>query len=145
MFRDFELFMMYGVAWLILEKRGDGFKAYLCWGLDGASIEELVAYAHLRWTVEQFHKEAKQLLGLDRFEGRSWKGWRHHVAVVMLAHAFLSTLRAEQEGCGPLPSLRMVARAVVLESATQTLVKRQGLERPKAKLVAEGILRVFTD
>lgn len=133
------------VAWLLLEKRGDGLKAYLCWGLDGASIEELVAYAHLRWTVEQFHKEAKQLLGLDRFEGRSWKGWHHHVTVVMLAHAFLSTLRAQQAEHGPLPSLRMVARTVVLESATQILVKRQGLERPKAKLVAEEMLRGFTD
>jgi len=72
------------VAWLLLEKRGDGLKAYLCWGLDDASIEELVAYAHLRWTVEQFHKEAKQLLGLDSFEGRSWRGWHHHVSAVMI-------------------------------------------------------------
>jgi SRSO17 transposase len=133
------------VAWLLLEKRGDGLKAYLCWGLDGASIEELVAYAHLRWTIEQFHKEAKQLLGLDRFEGRSWKGWHHHVTVVMLAHAFLSMLRAEQDPHDPLPSLRMVARAVLLESATQFLVKKHRFDRPKAKAVASDMLRGFTD
>lgn len=133
------------VAWLLLEKRGDGLKAYLCWGLDDVSIEEFVAYAHLRWTIEQFHKEAKQLLGLDRFEGRSWKGWHHHVTVVMLAHAFLSMLRAEQDTHDPLPSLRMVARAVVLESATQFLVKKHRFDRPKAKAVAGDMLRGFTD
>jgi SRSO17 transposase len=28
-------------------------------------------------------------LGLDHFEGRSWRGFHHHAALVMLAHAFL--------------------------------------------------------
>ncbi len=133
------------VAWLLLEKRGEGLKAYLCWGLDDAPIEEIVAYAHLRWTIEQFHKEAKQLLGLDRFEGRSWKGWHHHVTVVMLAHAFISSLRAEHGEQGPLPSLRMVAGALVLESATQDLVKNQGFKRRKATSVAAFMLRRYSD
>lgn len=133
------------VARLLLEKRGDGLKAYLCWGLDDAPIEELVAYAHLRWTIEQFHKEAKQLLGLDRFEGRSWKGWHHHVTVVMLAHAFISSLRAEHGEQGPLPSLRVVAGALVLESATQDLVKNQGFKRRKATSVAAFMLRRYSD
>jgi len=25
-------------------------------------------------------------LGLDHFEGRSWRGWQHHVTLVMLAY-----------------------------------------------------------
>ena len=49
-------------------------KAYLCRGMDGASLRHLVRCAHIRWTIEQFHRDAKQLLGLDSFEGRSWKG-----------------------------------------------------------------------
>ena len=42
--------------------------------MDSASLKHLVKSAHVRWTIEQFHRDAKQLLGLDSFEGRSWKG-----------------------------------------------------------------------
>ncbi|MFE7276477.1 IS701 family transposase, partial [Streptomyces sp. NPDC057623] len=31
-------------------------------------------------------------LGLDHFEGRTWRGWHHHVTLVTAAQAFL-TLR----------------------------------------------------
>ena len=34
----------------------------------------LVAYAHVRWPVEQLHKDAKQVPGIDQFEGRTWRG-----------------------------------------------------------------------
>jgi len=133
------------VAWLLLEKRKGELKAYLCWGLDDSSLKELVGLAHMRWPIEQFHKEAKQLLGLDRFEGRSWKGWHHHVSMVLLAYAFLSLLRAQNGQDEPLPSLRMVARTVVLEVATQTLMRKHKLKRPEASPIAATMLRGFTD
>lgn len=133
------------VAWLLLEKRKDQngrdeFKAYLCWGFDDDSLEELVAKAHLRWAIEHYHKEAKQLLGLDRFEGRTWPGWHHHAAMVMLAYAFLSWLRTQGHD-GPLPSLAQTARAVQLELATRALVEDHALKRPQAKGYATTVLR----
>ncbi len=82
---------------------------------------------------------------MDSFEGRSWKGWHHHVTVVMLAHAFLSTLRAEQGTDAPLPSLRMAARTIVLESATQELMKEHGFERKRAATVAAHMLRRYSE
>ncbi len=133
------------VAWLLLERRANELKAYLCWGLDHATLEELVGYAHLRWTIEQYHREAKQLLGLDRFEGRTWKGWHHHVAMVLLAYAFLAHLRAGQGGRDPLPTLPQVARAVVLEVATQDLLKHHRLTRRRAKSMATSMVRRLTD
>jgi SRSO17 transposase len=56
-------------------------------------IEQLVALAKLRWRVEQDYRELKDALGLDHFEGRSWTGWQHHVTLVSVAHAFLTTER----------------------------------------------------
>ena len=32
-------------------------KAWMCWGVDEASLERLVFWAQLRWCVEQFHRE----------------------------------------------------------------------------------------
>lgn len=44
----------------------------------------------------------KEELGLDHFEGRSWRGWHHHVTMVMLAHLFL---RLEQKRRSPKSTL----------------------------------------
>jgi SRSO17 transposase len=127
-----------------VERRGEKLKAYLCWGLDDAPLGKLVAYAHLRWTIEQYHREAKQILGLDSFEGRSWKGWHHYMAMVQLAYAFLATLRGEKAR-GPLPTLPQAAHAVVLEVATQELLRHHRLSRRRAKGIAATMVRSLTE
>jgi SRSO17 transposase len=132
------------VCWLLLEKRSNELKAFVCWGLDDADLETLVAYAHLRWTIEQFHREAKQILGLDRFEGRTWRGWHHHVTMVLLAYAFLATLRSAGRKSG-LPTIPAVARALVIEKETQDLVREEGLPPAQARRLAERAVRVLTD
>jgi len=83
-------------GWLVGERpipghRGDS-KYYFAWGLDTLALEELVELAHLRWVIERFYQDAKGELGLDDYEGRLWTGFHRHVALVMLAHSFL-TLR----------------------------------------------------
>jgi SRSO17 transposase len=57
------------------------------------SIKRLVATAKSRWWVEHSYRELKDELGLDHFEGRSWRGWNHHVVLVLMAYAFLQDLR----------------------------------------------------
>ena len=56
-------------------------------------LRDLVSLAKLRWRIEQDYRELKDALGLDHFEGRSWRGWQHHVTLVSLAHGFLTTER----------------------------------------------------
>ena len=53
------------------------------------TLKALVGLARERWRVEQDYRELKDELGLDHFEGRSWPGWHHHVALTCLAHLFL--------------------------------------------------------
>jgi SRSO17 transposase len=50
-----------------------------------ASLEEMVEYAHRRYGVEQFHEEAKGLLGWDQYQGRLWTGFHRNSVLVMLA------------------------------------------------------------
>ena len=49
----------------------------------------MVEYAHRRHWVEQYHEEAKGLLGWDQYQGRLWPGFHRHAVSVMLAYSFL--------------------------------------------------------
>lgn len=53
------------------------------------ALARLVATAKARWRVEQDYRELKDELGLDHYEGRSWQGFHHHVALVTAAFVFL--------------------------------------------------------
>ena len=61
-------------------------------------LKRLVELAKLRWRIEHDYRELKDALGLDHFEGRSYRGWNHHVTLVSVAHAFLTLERQ----CPPL-------------------------------------------
>ena len=52
-------------------------------------IHEGVRLWKSRWPVEQGYQQMKEELGLDHFEGRSWRGFHHHATLVMLAYGFL--------------------------------------------------------
>ena len=56
-------------------------------------LKTLVRLAKLRWRIEHDYRELKDALGLDHFEGRSYRGWHHHVTCVSIAHAFLTLER----------------------------------------------------
>lgn len=56
-------------------------------------LETLVRAAKLRWRVEHDYRELKQCLGLDHYEGRSYRGLHHHLTCVTVAHAFLTVQR----------------------------------------------------
>ncbi|CAM5718924.1 IS701 family transposase ISSav4 [Streptomyces alboniger] len=49
----------------------------------------------MRWRIEHDYRELKHGLGLDRFEGRTWRGWHHHVTLVTAAQAFLTLRRLD--------------------------------------------------
>lgn len=55
-------------------------------------LRSLVRLAKIRWRIEHDHRELKHGLGLDHYEGRTWRGRHHHVTLVTAAQAFL-TLR----------------------------------------------------
>lgn len=48
-----------------------------------------VEYTHRRYWVEQFHEEAKGLLGWDQYQGRLWRGFHRNSFLVMLSDSFL--------------------------------------------------------
>lgn len=55
--------------------------------------ERLARLARLRWTIELDYRQLKGELGLDHYEGRSYRGFHHHCALVSCAHGFLTLER----------------------------------------------------
>jgi SRSO17 transposase len=81
-------------AWLVGEHRASGEKKYYFSNLPAdAALETLAALIKGRWVCEQAHQQPKDELGLDHFEGRSWRGLHHHALLCLLAFAFLQHLR----------------------------------------------------
>jgi SRSO17 transposase len=81
-------------VWLIGEHRATGERKYYLSNLPAeTSLETLAALIKARWACEQMHQQMKDELGLDHFEGRSWRGLHHHALLCQLAFAFLQHLR----------------------------------------------------
>lgn len=68
---------------------------YLVFAPAGTSLAELAGAAGLRWTIEECFQRAKEELGLDHCEARSWHGWHRHMTLCMAALAFLAGLSAQ--------------------------------------------------
>jgi SRSO17 transposase len=81
------------VGWLIGEQPGGEAAAERKYSWSNlraqAMLSTMVGYAHRRHWVEQYHEEAKGLLGWDQYQGRLWTGFHRNAVTVMLAYSFL--------------------------------------------------------
>lgn len=84
-------------VWLVGEHRSTGERKYYLSNLPADTpIRQLAGAIKARWVCEQGHQQLKEELGLDHFEGRSWKGLHRHALMSMIAMAFLQTKRLKQ-------------------------------------------------
>src|ERR687883_498984 len=96
---------------LIRRNIADGDLAFFTtWCPAGTGMETLVAVEGRRWAIEDGFETAKNELGLDHNETRSWHGWHRHVSLVMLAFAMLAAIRRQANTATPpkssLPMIR---------------------------------------
>lgn len=52
----------------------------------------MLQLSRARWNIEQYFQRAKTDLGLDHFEGRSWRGFHHHLVLAVLAYLFVTVI-----------------------------------------------------
>jgi SRSO17 transposase len=87
---------------LILSAHHKGSLAFFStWCPAGTPIETLVKVEGHRWAIEDSFETAKNELGLDHNETRSWHGWHRHVSLVMLAFAMLAVIRHRTNAAAP--------------------------------------------
>src|SRR5512142_1093456 len=83
---------------------------YVCAGPAGTTLEQLVAVAGRRWTIEECFQAAKNEAGLASYQMRDYTAWYRHITLAMLAHAYLSATRAIAEKGEPEPELTSSSR-----------------------------------
>lgn len=88
-------------TWLVAdwpEAEPAPYHIYTAW-LDGPPERvQLLRLSRQRYQIEQYFQRDKDDLGLDHFEGRSWRGFHHHLALTAIAYLFvlLIFLRAKK-------------------------------------------------
>ena len=84
------------------------YKFYLANAGADLPLLALVWASGMRWPIERCFTEGKDELGLDHYECRFWRGWHHHMTLVILAHHFLVQLQGrlnQREGGPPTAQL----------------------------------------
>ena len=109
--------------WLACEHRATGErKFHLTSHPPGTSLDQLAVAIKARWCCEQAHQQLKEELGLDHYEGRSWRGLHHHALLCQVALAFLQSVRVggkrparrlKNAAPGPPPDQRCTPRSPV--------------------------------
>jgi SRSO17 transposase len=84
-------------AWLVAERRHNGeVKYHLANHPPNTSLKRLASAIKARWSCEQAHQQLKEELGLDHFEGRTWRGLHHHALMTLICFAFLQQERLRE-------------------------------------------------
>jgi len=79
---------------LIRRRVGDGELAFFSsWCPKDTLMATLVGVEGQRWWIEDSFETARNELGLDHHETRSWHGWHRHTALIMLAFAMMAAIR----------------------------------------------------
>jgi SRSO17 transposase len=108
-------------VWLVGEHRSSGERRYYLSNLPpDTSLRQLASLIKARWVCEQAHQQLKEELGLDHFEGRSWRGLHRHALMTLIAFLFLQHLRSHaakrekrSKGPPPHPSLPAIRRMLL--------------------------------
>lgn len=80
----------------------DDLAFFSTWCPEGTTMKKLVLVEGHRWAIEDSFETAKNELGLDHNETRSWHGWHRHVSLVMLAFAMMAVIRHHANAGPPL-------------------------------------------
>lgn len=123
-------------TWLVIdwpEGHPEPYHLYTAW-LDGPPQRlSLLRLSRQRFQIEQYFQRDKDDLGLDHFEGRSWQGFHHHLALAATAYLFilLVFLRAKKNFL-PLVGGRPAQDPAILDSLARLLPILQNELRQKA-------------
>ena len=109
------------------------------WCPAGTTMKTLVQVEGHRWAIEDSFETAKNELGLDHNETRSWHGWHRHVSLVILAFAMTAAIRHQANTSAPKKQFdgqhaHSTAVDPMVDPGNQTHRRQTGKETDRARL-----------
>jgi len=94
--------------WLVVRQELDGsdVKYSFSNAPKTTSLQTLANRQTRRYWVERALQDAKGLAGLDEYQVIGWRGWHHHMTLVMLAMLFLLTSKRQLQPTAPMLTLQ---------------------------------------
>jgi SRSO17 transposase len=83
-------------VWLLIRRSMEEtpeVKYYISNGDAGTTLGVMALVACSRFRVEELFEACKSYLGMAQYETRSYVGWHHHMALVAVAHLFVTLTR----------------------------------------------------
>lgn len=75
---------------------------------ESVSLKRLAYMQGQRFWIERAFEDAKSSLGLSDYQLRGWRGWHHHMTLVLMAHLFLLREKIHNAEAYPLLSMQDV-------------------------------------
>ena len=79
-------------CWLAIDwpqGQADPYHVYVAWLKQPPAKGRTLRLSRGRWPIEQYFQRGKDDLGLDHYEGRSWRGFHHHLTMSAIAYLFV--------------------------------------------------------
>ena len=116
--------------WLVIRRSLDGKEAwyYVSNAEAEAPWETLALVSGTRFRVEEFFQDGKTHLGMADYEARAWRSWHHHMALVSLAHLFVTLTKRDIKQDVPDLTLDMAMRVLRAAFARPTLSDEEAID-----------------
>jgi hypothetical protein len=99
-------------VWLLLRRTTEksDLKHYISNASEQTPWQNIALAGGARWRVEECFEDGKMHLGMADYEARSWSSWHHHMAMVSLAHLYVTLTNRDVKRDVPALTLDLALR-----------------------------------
>jgi SRSO17 transposase len=116
--------------WLVIRRSLDGKEVW--YYVSNAEAETpwqtLALVTGTRNRVEEYFQDGKTHLGMADYEARAWTSWHHHMALIALAHLYVTLTRRDIQHDVPDLTLDMAMRVLRSAFAKPTLSEQEAID-----------------
>jgi len=116
--------------WLVIRRSLDGKEVwyYVSNADEKTPWQRLAMVTGTRIRVEEYFEDGKMHLGMADYEARAWTSWHHHMALVALAHLFVTLTKRDIKKDVPDLTLDMAMRVLRSAFAKPTLSEQEAID-----------------
>jgi SRSO17 transposase len=116
--------------WLLLRRTTEktDLKYYVSNASEDTPWQSMALAGAARWRVEECFEDGKLHLGMADYEARSWSSWHHHMALVALAHLYVTLTKREVKHDVPELTLDLALRVLRSTFARPTLSEDEAMD-----------------